>query len=74
MKQVQEKNTMLLLWELGSISSLFNVQLLRAQIPKALKDNYDLTVFFMLLGSTSEKAARKMLAKLTSEVGFHLHH
>ncbi len=41
----------------GSISSLFYVQLLRAQIPKASKDTDDLTVFFMLLGSMSVKAA-----------------
>jgi len=41
------------------------VQLLRTQIPKALKDTNDITVFFTLLGSTSVKAAQKMLVKLT---------
>jgi len=32
---------------------------------KRIKDTDDLTVFFMLLGSTSVKAGRKMLVKLT---------
>ncbi len=51
----------------GSISSTFYVQLLRLQIPKALKDTYDLTVFFTLLGSTSVKAVRRTLMKLTPD-------
>jgi hypothetical protein len=33
--------------------------------PKRYKDTDDLTVFFMLLGSMSVKAANKMLVKLT---------
>jgi len=52
----------------GSISSMFYVQLLRAQILKKHTD--DLTVFFTLLGSTSVKASRKMLVKLTPGVNF----
>jgi hypothetical protein len=36
-------------------------------IPKAQKDTDDLTVFFTLMGSTSVKAVRKMLVKLTPE-------
>jgi len=35
--------------------------------PKSVKDTYDLTVFFMLLGSMIVKAVRKMLMKLTPE-------
>jgi len=49
----------------GSISSTFNIQLLRTQIPKAYKDTDDLTVFFTLLGSKSLKASRKTLVKST---------
>jgi len=52
---------------LGSILSTFYVQLLRMQIPKALKDTAELTVFFTLLGSTSLKAVCKMLVKLTPD-------
>jgi len=33
--------------------------------PESVKDTDDLTVFFMLSGSTSVKAAHKMLVKLT---------
>ncbi len=50
---------------MGSISSMFYVQLLPSKNPKALKDTDDLTVFLMLSGSTSVKAACKMLVKLT---------
>ncbi len=39
----------------GSISSMFNVQLLHSQIPKVKKVTDDLTVFFTLMGSTSVK-------------------
>jgi len=53
---------------LSSISSMFYIQLLHPQIPKAEKDTDDLTVFLMLLGSTSVKAARKMLMKLTPDL------
>jgi len=35
--------------------------------PKSVKNNGNLTVFFMLLGSTSVKAARKTLVKLTPD-------
>jgi hypothetical protein len=48
-----------------SISSTFNEQLLRLQIPKAQKKLLDLTVFFMLLVSASVKAAGRKLMKLT---------
>jgi len=51
------------LW--GSISSTFNVQLLRAQIPKAQKDTVKLYVFFALLESAQVKALCKMLVKST---------
>jgi len=47
---------------------MFYIQLLHPQIPKAEKDTDDLTVFLMLLGSTSVKAARKMLMKLTPDL------
>ncbi len=33
--------------------------------PKSIKDTNDLTVFFMLLGSTCTKAAHRTLVKLT---------
>ncbi len=33
--------------------------------PKSIKDTDDLTVFFMLSGSTSAKAVHRMLMKLT---------
>jgi len=53
----------------GSISPTFYAQLLRSQIPKALKDTYDLTIFFALLGSTSIKVVRKMLMNLSPGEG-----
>jgi len=43
----------------------FYKQLLHMQISKAQKDTDDLTFFFALLGSSSVKAARKTLVKLT---------
>ncbi len=52
-----------LVWNWGSISSTFYVQLLRSQIPKALKDTDDLTVFYTLLGSTSVKDVCKTLVR-----------
>jgi len=54
----------------GSISSTFYEQLLLAQIPKAQKKTYNLTVFFVLLGSALKKAAYRMLIKLTPVVNF----
>ncbi len=53
---------------LGSISSKFYVQLLRPQILKAQKDTDNLTVFFMLSGSTNLKASCKTFVKLTPDV------
>jgi len=50
------------------ISPTFYDQLSRSKIPKAQKDTYDLTVFFVLLGSSSVKAEHKMLVKLTPDV------
>jgi len=41
---------------LGSISSKFYVQLLHSQIPKALKDTNDLTVFFYPFGIYERKS------------------
>jgi len=49
----------------GSISPTINRQHLRVQIPKALKDTYNLTEFLRFLGSLHIKAAHKMLMKLT---------
>ena len=46
---------------------MFYEQLLRSQIPKIAKKLLNLTVFFALLGSTSTKAARRTLVKLTPE-------
>ncbi len=56
--------------DLDSISSTFYIQLFCLKIPKVYKDTDDLTVFFMLLRSTSIKAARKMLVKLTPGLNF----
>jgi len=53
-----------------TISSTFYTQLLPVQIPKAQKDTDDMPVFFVLLGSAREKAARKMLMKSTPGVNF----
>jgi hypothetical protein len=51
---------------LGSISSMFYEQLLRAQIPKGHKDSLcSQQCRFTLLGPTSIKAVRGMLMKLT---------
>jgi len=50
-----------------SISSTFNEQILRAQIPKVQKRLDDLTVFIALLGSACPKAAHKMLMKLSPD-------
>jgi len=52
-------------WHLGSISSMFYIQLLRSRSPKAQNDNADLTVFFACSGSTCVKAVRRTLMKLT---------
>jgi len=41
------------------------MQILRAQIPKALKIQSSRQSFFALLGSAHEKGACKMLVKLT---------
>ena len=50
---------------LGSISPTFYEQLLRSQIPKAQKSCLFWLSFFALFGSTSAKAARRTLVKLT---------
>jgi len=50
---------------LGSISPSFYKQLLHAQIPKVQKKIDNLTVFFVLSGSASVKAAHRALMKLT---------
>ena len=49
----------------GSISPTFYKQLLCMQIQKAQKKTFKLSRFFALLGSTSVKAACRMLVKLT---------
>jgi len=47
------------------MSSTFYIQLLCLQIQKAYKDTDDFPVFFTLLGSTSVKALRRTVVKLT---------
>jgi len=54
---------------LRSISSTIFEQLLRVQIPKAQKDSQVISLF-ALLGYLCEKAAHKMLMKLTKGVNF----
>ena len=49
-----------------SISLTFYVKLFQAKIPKAQKDTVDVTVFFVLMESTSVKAECKILMKLTT--------
>jgi len=44
------------------------VQLLRSQVPKVPNDTANLTVFFTLLGSTSVKAERRTLLKLSPDI------
>jgi hypothetical protein len=50
-----------------SISPIFYEQLLNLQTPKVQKFNDDLTVFFSLVESLHEKAAREMLVKSTHD-------
>jgi len=50
-----------------NLSITFYTQLLQVKIPN-LKKNYNFTFFFVLLGSTRIKAARKTLMKLTPGV------
>jgi len=53
---------------LGSISPMFYVQFLRAQIPKAHKNTVKLSVFFALSESARIKAAHKRLMKLIPDL------
>jgi len=64
-----QKNPQHFFWHLGSISSMFYVQLLRGLIPKC-KKSVKLSIFFTLLGSTRVKAAHKALVKLTPRLNF----
>jgi len=58
----------------GSISSTFYEQLLRSQIPNALKKNtVKPSVVFALLGSALVKAAHRTLMKLTTAAHYHRH-
>jgi len=54
-----------ILFDLGSISSTFHAQLLRAQIPNAHKRQSSHQYLLVLLGPTRLKAAHKMLVKLS---------
>ncbi len=55
---------------LGSISSTFYTKLFLQADPKSIKKTVKLSIFFTLSGSTSIKALRKALVKLTPVLPF----